>query len=172
MSKAGKPYTVTEFTYQGDPVPGYPPKKPTTRNIFSNAPQHPVIAQLQAGDRINMTFLQDLHKSLDTVTKITGGAPAPQTTAAPRPAFAQQASDKDEAIAKAVALKAAVETACAMMTSGYGKMKKTMETELYADEIIALSKQFESYLTGKAPAAPTQERLDELDVEDFEQEPF
>jgi hypothetical protein len=47
-----------------------------------------------------------------------------------------------------------------------------METELYADEIIALSKQFESYLTGKVPVTPTQVSADELDVDEFEQTPF
>lgn len=157
VSKAGKSYTVTEFTYQSDPVPGYPPKQPTTRSVFSNAPQHSTIVGLQAGDRVKMTFLQDAFKSIDTVEKISGVG-SPQTTQ-PRTAPAPYVKDvsKDEAISRAVALKAAVELASAMMTSGYGKLKKTMETPLYVDEIVAMSKLFEPYLMDKEAAVDTTE---------------
>ena len=160
VSKAGKAYTVTEFTYQSDPVPGYPPKTPTTRAIFTNAPQHATILGLRAGDRVKMTFLQDQFKSIDTVEKIGEGAAPPQTArpaqqAAPAPYVKD--TTKDEAISRAVALKAAIELTSAMMTSGYGKLKKTMETPLYVDEVVAMSKLFEPYLMDKEDVVGTTE---------------
>ena len=114
-----------------------------------------------------MTFLQDQFRSLDTIKKIGGSHPSGS-----KPTFAKQAESKDESIAKAVALKAAVETISSMMTSGNGKIKKTMETALYGDEIINLSKQFETYLLGKEEEV----KVDDSGVgdtdEDFDQEPF
>lgn len=172
-AKSGKTYTVTEFTYQSDPVPGYPPKTPTTRSVFTNAPQHSTIVGLRAGDRVKMTFLQDQFKSIDTVEKIGGSAP---TQSAPTqrdttPAPYVKDTSKDEAISRAVALKAAIELTSAMMTSGYGKLKKTMETPLYVDEVVQMAKLFEPYLMDKEAVAGTTEV--ETEQQDFDdQVPF
>lgn len=176
VSKAGKAYTVTEFTYQSDPVPGYPPKTPTTRAVFTNAPQHATIVDLKAGDRVKMTFLQDQFKSIDTVEKIGGsapqtGAPATLPTRQVAPAPYVKDTTKDEAISRAVALKAAIELTSAMMTSGYGKLKKAMETPLYVDEVVSMSKLFEPYLMDKEQVAGTTEV--DTEQQDFDdQVPF
>lgn len=171
-ARTGKPYTVTEFTYQSDPVPGYPPKKPTTRNLFTNDPLHTIVTSLRNGDRVEMTFNQDAHKSMSTVNKIDGQQQAPQQQSYSPPASkGYDNSEKDAAITRAVALKAAVETVAAMMQSGYGKLKKTMETPLYVDEIVAMSKLFEPYLLGKEESVEATQTNDEQ--QDFEeQNPF
>lgn len=153
-SNAGKPYTVTEFEYQGEPYQGKT-KPPVTRNVFSNDPVNQILQTLKPGDSVELGFTQNgKYKNLSSVEKIDGPSPVANPTAPNMTGGSYQKNDDETAlrIARSVALKAAAD----VVNGVAGIAFETVHTE-----IIGLARHFEKYLT-----------LDDSDPDDFKQETF
>jgi len=165
VSKAGKPYTVTEFTYQGPAYKGVR-NPPVTRQIFDNAPQHDDIIALKSGDSVELTFLSDQYKSLCTVTK------ASKSSASATPASQRVPWNDDTPlrIARAVALKAAVDTVGAYLASGMIYTKKDLKKGVLNNEIGFIMKAYESYLTLQDDMDTIIESVEGLEQETFNEE--
>ena len=138
-SKAGKPYTVHVFKYQGDPYQGQQ-KDPTTRDVFASAEVGKQLRNFNVGQRVDLTFEKSgQYSNLVGIAAAGGQAPAPQqATGAPqapsKPSY--QENDTSTRIARAVAFKGAVDL--------IGNMTATDSKK--ADP-ISMAKLYEPYLT-------------------------
>jgi hypothetical protein len=138
-SKAGKPYTVHVFKYQGDPYQGQQ-KDPTTRDVFASADVGKQLRNYSVGQRVNLTFEKNgQFSNLVGIAAESGAAPAPQQAtgspqAAPKQSYRE--SDTSTRIARAVAIKAAVDIMGNMAAADFKK----------ADP-VAMAKTYEPYLT-------------------------
>lgn len=147
----GGTYSCTEFTYQPDPYKGQP-KDPVTRGVFTNAPCHADILALKAGDRVELTFVRNgRFQNLDAVTKIAGSAPAPAASSGSGGGGWSGGGRRDDPettqrIARAVALKAAVDFVGVMVTNGV-YTKTSAKPDNLENEVDRLARDFEGYLT-------------------------
>lgn len=118
-------------------------------NIFTNAKFHYVVAQLKAGDNIEIKMEKNgKYWNVSDVQKVSGGSGDVSSSSTGgkgggvRP---QESANKDIAIARAVTIKAATEVYAAMITAGL--TKKGLKVDAAAEEVLALCKKFEGYLT-------------------------
>ncbi len=137
-------YTATSLITQGEPYKGIP-KEPREHRFFSNNPLYEQVATLKKGDWIEYKCDTGRFKNMISFEKLgsspvvdTGVQPATQT-------FTQDmGNDKDRAIARAVAIKAAVETITAMI--GKDMIKKSAKPDYVATEVLNMSAFYEKYL--------------------------
>ena len=113
-------------------------------NIFTNAPVHKTIQnELKVGDNIEVTMVKNgKYWNIGEIKKQVSSAPSQRESGGVR---SQEPTNKDLAIARAVCIKAAVETFAAMVANG--AVKKTIKPDAAAAEILMLCKSFEGYLT-------------------------
>lgn len=176
-SNAGKQYTVTEFSYQGQPYKGQA-KPPTTRNVFTNAPYHAVIQQLQVGDWIELTFDQSQFKNIETITKVSAPAVSQDITSSNNTATSTTNNDEKNAeyqlkISRSIALGHAINTVNNYLSAGI--YKKTVQAEILDEEILNRAKVYEKYLTLNDSLAELNEQQKEFHDdarEEFDQETF
>lgn len=114
----GKQYTGHAVTYKPEPYQGRE-KEPVRRFIFGN--QTDLISQLnavQVGDWVDLGFVQKgKYQNLDSIMKASGPAPSPAPSS-PQPYTGGGGINKSDEIARAVALKAAVDIMTARAANG------------------------------------------------------
>lgn len=115
-------------------------------NIFTNAKFHNVVAQLVPNDNVEITMEKNgKYWNVADVVKLQGQVSSSGNTGNGGGYNKQGSGDKDIAIARAVALKAAVELYVGMMAAGL--TKKTLKPEAAQEEVFALCRRFEGYCT-------------------------
>lgn len=144
VSKDNKPYKYTELTIR--PIEG---GKEKTSRIFPKTTLANLCATVTIGDYIEYQVDETSYANLVSFQKIA--APV-KDEAAPTGAPAGKAyvpyddSKKSGDIARAVALKAAVDIVSSMLSNEL--FKKTSKPELIISETFAIAKAYEDYLTG------------------------
>jgi hypothetical protein len=139
-AKTGNDYTVHIVSYQPPPYDGQQ-KAPTTRDIFSSSDVGKELRNFSVGQSVNLTFVKNGKFSNLTAISAAGSAQAPapqQGTTAPQAAPKQPYRENDNStrIARAVAIKAAVDIKGNMAAADFKK----------ADP-VAMAKLYEPYLT-------------------------
>jgi hypothetical protein len=147
VSKANKPYKYTELTIR--PIDG---GKEKTSKIFPGTPLANACQTVTVGDYVEYQVDETPYANLILFTKCA--APPKDDGHESRMAVPQgkapyvpyDDSKKSADIAKAVALKAAVDIVSAMLSNEL--FKKTSKPELIISETFAIAKAYEDYLTG------------------------
>jgi hypothetical protein len=147
VSKDNKPYKYTELTIR--PVDG---GKEKTSRIFPKTTLANLCANVTVGDYIEYQVDETSYANLLSFQKCSAPSQdAPQAISAPEKKSTYVPYDdskKSGDIARAVALKAAVDIVSAMLSNEL--FKKTSKPELIVSETFAIAKAYEDYLTGKA----------------------
>jgi hypothetical protein len=148
VSKDNKPYKYTELTIR--PVDG---GKEKTSRIFPKTTLANLCANVTVGDYIEYQVDDTSYANLLSFQKCStpekDAAPTASAAPAGKPAYVPyDDSKKSGDIARAVALKAAVDIVSAMLSNEL--FKKTSKPELIVSETFAIAKAYEDYLTGKA----------------------
>jgi len=148
VSKDNKPYKYTELTIR--PVDG---GKEKTSRIFPKTTLANLCANVTVGDYIEYQVDDTSYANLLSFQKCS----APEKDAAPTasaalagkaPYVPYDDSKKSGDIARAVALKAAVDIVSSMLSNEL--FKKTSKPDLIVSETFAIAKAYEDYLTGKS----------------------
>ena len=168
-----------EFTYQGDPYQGNA-KKPTTRFVFKNDTKNPAVPgavkNLEAGQRVDLTFEKNGNFSNLVGVAVLGDSPPARASNTQAPTKSYNKPKDDETpirIARAVALKAAIDAQGTMVDGGAKIVKATMKENVFGDQSLALAKQFEKYLSLDDSEESLNAVLDSVDNEiPFDQETF
>jgi hypothetical protein len=149
--KTNKPYKYTELTIR--PIDG---GKGKTSKIFPGTPLANACQTVTVGDYVEYQVDETSYANLILFTKIA--APAKDEVVASTTPGAGKApyvpyddSKKSADIARAVALKAAVDIVGHMLDNEL--FKKTSKPELIISETFAIAKAYEDYLTGNAAKA-------------------
>lgn len=143
--------------------------------VFTNAKFHPVVASLVPGDAIELKMEKNgKYWNIADVAKVSPGQVP--TSGGSRPSSGGKSGepgDKELAIARAVALKCAVELYGKMIEAGM--TKKTLKPDAAVEEVFAICKRFEGYCTLADDLADLTSDTGALvgqDPADFEEPPF
>lgn len=146
VSKDNKPYKYTELSIR--PIEG---GKEKTSKIFPKTTLANLCTTVTVGDYVEYQVDESSYANLVSFQKCSAPSQdAPQASAAPTgkaPYVPYDDSKKSADIARAVALKAAVDIVGHMLSNEL--FKKTSKPELIISETFAIAKAYEDYLTGQ-----------------------
>lgn len=171
-SAGGKTYTYNEFITQGLPYKGKE-KDPRTHRILDNSPLLPIIKTLKVGDMVEYTTDETQYKNINSVKKAEAAPPTSQDTPKQSSGGGYRQNDEETQlrIARSVALKAAVDLVAAMLARD--TYKKSMQPAAIIEEVRAISRNFEGYLSLKDDIESLESTVTGIETaEDLEQPPF
>ena len=156
-------YTALSLITQGEPYKGQE-KEPREHRMFANNPLFEKASKLQTGMWIEYKCDNSKFKNMESFEIIGQGDGGASTSTATDSFVKDNDSNKSAAIARAVAIKAAVDTLAAMI--GKDMIKKSAKPEFVALEVINMSRFFETYLTFEDVSAEEESTEDSLEGAD------
>lgn len=146
VSKAGSTYTATSLITQGKPYKGQV-KDPREHRFFTSNPLHDKVAKLKPGQWINYKCDNSKFKNMESFEVIgaDAGVDTGAQTASSTFIKEMEGQSQSASIARAVALKAAVDSCSTMLTKDM--FKKSAKPDFIANEILTMAAFFEKYLT-------------------------